>query len=148
MINTFDKRIVTFIGFVFLAVLIAGYLQYSDTQNKKVALLAEIKKTEYLELDKQKISDIELIITALNLALKYEGAYPRNISRLASYIELPAPINNNPYLYELCSDGSIHLGVRLEDETNPLLGKDSDEDPCNPNDFSGADPVYDKKLKP
>ena len=152
MINSFDKRIVTLIGFVLLTVAVAGYLQYSDTQNKEAALLADIKKTQEAnvinERDSQRAYDMELITTALGLMVKEKGVYPDKISVLASYIELPEPVNNEPYLYELCPDGSVHLGVRLENEASPLLSKDRDEAPCSSNDFSGADPVYDRKFKP
>ena len=148
------------IGFIIIIVAaIVGYWYLSEYQEGKEYLLEENKeaqeKAKIRGRDSRRGADIAFITAALALNFQDYGAYPDviygDMSNLApEYLpEMPRdPLTNEPYLYQLCPDGSAHLGAKLEDETNPKLDQDGDIAPCSPTDFSGTDPIYDRKLVP
>ena len=123
----------------------------SETQKQELLQEAEkyTEKDGIRERDAQRIIDLNLLRTALEMYYSDFNSYPKNLSVLnPKYIKaIPLdPLTNKPYFYyAACPDGRYHLGTELEDENNSNLKQDRDVEKCDSADFSGKDPIYDLK---
>ena len=104
-------------------------------------VLASLNSARLKSRDARRVADLHQMQLALQLYFDANTNYPTTTAALAPTFmaTIPTdPVGQVPYLYDLVTNTSYHLGADLEDTTNAALTSDADTVSTNINGGTGG----------